>query len=129
VNKGDPSGSGASEFIATAALVGEPWVPTPGGPQAMAYKAREVGLSRSALADRFTRLIGEPPMRYLARWRLQLAAQQLRGTNATLARIVKQVGYESEAAFNRAFKRTFGIPPATWRKSLSRPQTTFREAT
>jgi AraC-like DNA-binding protein len=79
----------------------------------------EVGLSRSALADRFTRLIGEPPMRYLARWRLQLAAHQLRNTDTPLARIAAQVGYESEAAFNRAFKRSFGAPPATWRRSPS----------
>ncbi len=80
---------------------------------------REVGLSRSALADRFTRLIGEPPMRYLARWRLQVAATQLRNSDAPLARIAEQVGYESEAAFNRAFKRSFGVPPATWRRGVS----------
>jgi len=80
---------------------------------------REVGLSRSALADRFTRLIGEPPMRYLARWRSQLAAHQLHSSHATLARIAKQVGYESEAAFSRAFKRNLGVPPATWRKNVN----------
>jgi AraC-like DNA-binding protein len=79
---------------------------------------REVGLSRSALADRFTRLIGEPPMRYLARWRIQVAAHQLRSSDVALARIAEQVGYESEAAFNRAFKRTFGVPPATWRRNV-----------
>jgi transcriptional regulator GlxA family with amidase domain len=79
---------------------------------------REVGLSRSALADRFTRLIGEPPMRYLARWRIQLAAQQLRNSDTSLSRIAEQVGYESEAAFNRAFKRSFGVPPATWRRNV-----------
>jgi len=78
---------------------------------------REIGLSRSALADRFTRLIGEPPMRYLARWRLQLAAHHLRSSNVPLARIAEQVGYESEAGFNRAFKRSFGVPPATWRNA------------
>jgi AraC-like DNA-binding protein len=78
---------------------------------------RDIGLSRSALADRFTRLVGEPPMRYLARWRLQLAAHHLRGSDMPLARIAKQVGYESGAAFNRAFKRSFGVPPATWRKN------------
>jgi transcriptional regulator GlxA family with amidase domain len=83
---------------------------------------REVGLSRSALADRFTRLIGEPPMRYLARWRIQVAAQQLRKSDLPLARIAEQVGYESEAAFNRAFKRNFGIPPAAWRKNVSASQ-------
>jgi AraC-like DNA-binding protein len=82
---------------------------------------REVGLSRSALADRFTRLIGEPPMRYLARWRIQVAAHQLRNSDTPLARIAEQVGYESEAAFNRAFKRSFGVPPATWRMDASAP--------
>jgi AraC-like DNA-binding protein len=80
---------------------------------------REVGLSRSALADRFTRLIGEPPMRYLARWRIQVAAHQLRSSDTPLARIAEEVGYESEAAFNRAFKRSFGVPPASWRRSMA----------
>jgi AraC-like DNA-binding protein len=79
---------------------------------------REVGLSRSALAERFTRLIGEPPMRYLARWRIQVAAHQLRTSDSSLVRIAEQVGYESEAAFNRAFKRSFGVPPATWRRDV-----------
>jgi AraC-like DNA-binding protein len=85
---------------------------------------REVGLSRSALADRFTRLIGEPPMRYLAHWRLQVAATQLRNSDAPLVRIAEQVGYESEAAFNRAFKRNFGVPPAAWRKGASASEPT-----
>jgi len=85
------------------------------------HLAREVGLSRSALADRFTRLIGEPPMHYLGRWRIQLAAHQLRSSDTSLARVAEQVGYESEAAFNRAFKRSFGMPPATWRRSVSAP--------
>jgi transcriptional regulator GlxA family with amidase domain len=79
---------------------------------------REVGLSRSALAERFTRLIGEPPMRYLARWRIQLAAHQLRNSDTPLARVAAQAGYESEAAFNRAFKRSLGVPPAAWRKTV-----------
>jgi AraC-like DNA-binding protein len=86
---------------------------------------REVGLSRSALADRFTRLIGEPPMRYLANWRLQVAAHQLRNGDTTIARVAEQVGYESEAAFNRAFKRSFGTPPAAWRRQTAgRAETT-----
>ena len=55
-------------------------------------------------------------MRYLARWRIQVAAQELRNSDAPLARIAEQVGYESESAFNRAFKQGFGVPPATWRK-------------
>jgi AraC-like DNA-binding protein len=78
--------------------------------------AREVGLSRSAFAERFTALIGEPPMRYLTMWRMHLAAQQLREWHVPVSQIAFEVGYESEAAFHRAFKREFGVPPATWRK-------------
>jgi AraC family transcriptional regulator, alkane utilization regulator len=79
--------------------------------------ARKAGLSRSALAQRFTQLLGQPPMQYLARWRLQIAAQELRNGTQSLAAIAERVGYESEAAFNRAFKREFGMPPASWRRS------------
>ena len=78
---------------------------------------REVGLSRSALADRFIRLIGVPPMHYLASWRMQVATQKLRNTNASLAQVAEVVGYDSEAAFSRAFKRAIGAAPATWRRS------------
>jgi AraC-like DNA-binding protein len=78
---------------------------------------REVGLSRSALADRFIRLIGAPPMHYLANWRMQVAAQRLRSTSASLAQVAEIVGYDSEAAFSRAFKKAFGTAPATWRRS------------
>jgi AraC-like DNA-binding protein len=77
---------------------------------------REAGLSRSALAERFIRLIGVPPMHYLANWRMQVATQKLRDTNASLAQIAEIVGYDSEAAFSRAFKKTFGKAPATWRR-------------
>jgi len=80
---------------------------------------REVGLSRSALAERFTRLIGVAPMHYLANWRMQVAAQELRNRNATLAQVAGKVGYESEAAFSRAFKKAFGTAPAAWRRSRS----------
>ncbi len=80
--------------------------------------ASEAGLSRSALAERFTELLGQPPMQYLTRWRLTVAAQRLRSEGATLASVSEQIGYDSEAAFNRAFKREFGMPPATWRKTL-----------
>jgi AraC-like DNA-binding protein len=79
--------------------------------------AGEAGLSRSALAQRFTELIGQPPMQYLTRWRLTVAAQRLRTDGASLAKVAEQIGYESEAAFNRAFKREFGMPPATWRRT------------
>jgi AraC-like DNA-binding protein len=78
--------------------------------------AREVGLSRSAFAERFTVLIGMPPMRYLARWRLQLAAVRLRDSARSSAQIAYEVGYDSEAAFCRAFRRSFGVTPAAWRR-------------
>src|SRR4029079_850363 len=78
---------------------------------------REVGLSRSALADRFIRLIGVPPMHYLANWRMQVATQHLRNTRASLGQVAETVGYDSEAAFSRAFKKAFGTAPATWRRS------------
>jgi AraC-like DNA-binding protein len=80
---------------------------------------REVGLSRSALADRFIRLIGVPPMHYVASWRMQVATQKLRNTSASLAQVADMVGYESEAAFSRAFKKAVGAAPATWRRSHS----------
>jgi len=79
--------------------------------------ARNVALSRSALAERFAALVGEPPMQYLMRWRLALAAQTLRSSGEAVARVAERSGYESEAAFNRAFKREFGMPPAAWRKA------------
>jgi AraC-like DNA-binding protein len=78
--------------------------------------ARDVGLSRSAVADRFTALIGQPPMQYLALWRMQVAATRLREGRGSVSQVAFDVGYESEAAFNRAFKRQFGVPPATWRR-------------
>jgi AraC-like DNA-binding protein len=81
--------------------------------------SREVGLSRSALADRFVRLIGVPPMCYLANWRMQVASLKLRRTSASLARIAEMVGYGSEAAFSRAFKKAFGTAPASWRRAVS----------
>lgn len=78
--------------------------------------AVQSGLSRSAFAERFTRVIGEPPMRYLAQQRLMQASVLLRETPDTIARIAYEVGYESEAAFNRAFRREYGVPPAAWRR-------------
>jgi AraC-like DNA-binding protein len=78
--------------------------------------ARQVYLSRSAFADRFTALIGAPPMTYLARWRMQVAAQCLRESRRSVAQISADVGYESEIAFARAFKRQFAMSPAQWRK-------------
>jgi AraC-like DNA-binding protein len=79
--------------------------------------ARRVGLSRSAFAQRFTQLLGQAPMQYLASWRLQMAAQELLSGSHSIAVVAERVGYESEAAFNRAFKRQFGLPPAAWRRN------------
>jgi AraC-like DNA-binding protein len=78
---------------------------------------RRVGLSRSALHERFIQLIGVPPMQYLAQWRMQAAARLLLETRATIASIAADVGYDSEAAFTRAFKRLVGKPPAAWRRA------------
>ena len=79
--------------------------------------AREVALSRSAFAERFTALVAEPPIQYLMRWRLALAAQKLRSGREAIARVAEHSGYESEAAFSRSFKREFGMSPAAWRKA------------
>jgi len=78
--------------------------------------AREVALSRSAFHERFTRYVGQPPMQYLTQWRMQAAARALRESHAPVAAVAREVGYESEAAFTRAFKRATGAPPAQWRR-------------
>ena len=80
--------------------------------------AREAGVSRTVLGERFTELLGEPPMRYCARWRMQIAANMLRDGKQGTANIAYAVGFNSEAAFNRAFKREYGEPPATWRRRV-----------
>jgi AraC-like DNA-binding protein len=77
---------------------------------------RRIGLSSSALHERFVELIGMPPMQYLAQWRMQTAARLLLETRSTVAAIALDVGYDSEAAFARAFKRVVGKPPAAWRR-------------
>lgn len=87
----------------------------PAHPWTIASIANEVGISRSVLAERFRRYLSETPIAYLTRWRLQLGAQMLKSTSASVAQIAAEVGYESEPAFNRAFKREFGLPPARFR--------------
>jgi AraC-like DNA-binding protein len=82
----------------------------------LARLARDAGASRSALADRFTHFVGLPPMRYLTQWRLQLAARMLSDGEAKVSAVALDVGYESEAAFSRAFKKTVGSSPAAWRR-------------
>ena len=81
--------------------------------------ARNVGLSRSALAERFTQFVGQPPMQYLTNWRMQLAANHLLSGTESVAAIANRVGYESEAAFSRAFKKMVGAPPSQWRTQRS----------
>jgi pimeloyl-ACP methyl ester carboxylesterase/AraC-like DNA-binding protein len=80
--------------------------------------AREAGVSRTVLGERFVELLGEPPMRYCTRWRMRTAANMLRDGKQNTANIAYSVGFNSEAAFNRAFKREFGVPPATWRRTI-----------
>jgi AraC-like DNA-binding protein len=79
--------------------------------------AREVGLPRSVFADRFTHYVGLAPMQYLARWRMQLAARRLEVPGISIGQVAAEVGYESEAAFNRSFKKYVGAPPGVWRKT------------
>jgi len=81
--------------------------------------AREVGASRSVLAERFALLVGQPPMQYLALWRMQLAARRL-ADGLAVAAVAGEVGYESEAAFSRAFRKLVGVPPGSWRRSTTR---------
>ena len=83
------------------------------------YRFAKAAQSRSVLADRFSLLLGEPPLTYLARWRLQLAARMLQTSKKTILSLASDVGYESESAFNRAFKREFGVPPAQYRKTFA----------
>jgi AraC-like DNA-binding protein len=93
----------------------------PAHPWTLESLARDVGLSRSVLADRFAHFVGHPPMQYLARWRMQVAARLLAEGVAKVSAIAGEVGDDSEAAFGRAFKRVAGIPPGTWRRRHGRP--------
>ena len=79
------------------------------------------GLSRSVLHERFVQFLGQPPMQYLAHWRMQLAAGRLRDSDAKILDIALDVGYESEAAFSRAFKRMVGVTPGEWRRAHQAP--------
>lgn len=88
----------------------------PAEPWTMDELGRRAGLSRSALHDRFVAFTGLPPMQYLTHWRIQCGARLLRESPANVADVAVQVGYDSEAAFSRAFKRATGLPPATWRR-------------
>ncbi|MBV9339524.1 MAG: helix-turn-helix transcriptional regulator, partial [Acidobacteria bacterium] len=88
----------------------------PSHPWTVPKLARRVGLSRTRLAERFRHFLGESPMAYLTKWRLKLGAEILHSTENSVAEIAAAVGYGSEAAFNRAFKREFDCPPAQFRR-------------
>jgi len=90
---------------------------SPARPWTIADLSHEVGVSRTRFAERFRHFLGETPMAYLAGWRLKLAAEVLLSSNANVGEIAAEVGYASEAAFNRVFKREFGCPPAQFRRS------------
>lgn len=93
----------------------------PAHPWTVEDLARRVGLSRTRFADRFRHFLGEPPMAYLARWRVKLGAELLQSTEDSVAEVAATVGYGSEAAFNRAFKRELDCPPAQWRRRRNVP--------
>jgi AraC-like DNA-binding protein len=78
--------------------------------------AKQAGLSRSVIAERFNQMVGLPPMQYLAKWRMQIAAELLTSGNANIARIAAETGYGSEASFSRAFKNMVGVAPSAWRR-------------
>jgi AraC-like DNA-binding protein len=112
------AGARDSEVGKTLALMHR----NPAHPWTIASLAKEAGVSRSVLAERFRHYLNEPPMGYLTRWRLQLGAQMLASTSHSVAQIASEVGYESEAAFNRAFKREFEVPPARYRSQSKSTQ-------
>lgn len=88
----------------------------PGRPWTLETLAREVGVSRTVLVERFTGLVGMAPIAYLARWRMQIAARMLREEGEAIGRVASAIGYESEAAFSRSFKRCTGQSPGAWRR-------------
>jgi AraC-like DNA-binding protein len=89
----------------------------PGHDWTLESLAHKVAMSRSAFAEHFNRFVGTPPMQYLTQWRMQIAANQLASTTDSVASIANRIGYDSEAAFSRAFKKLVGSPPSEWRRS------------
>jgi len=92
---------------------------SPAHPWTLEELAREANTSRSVLAERFQNLVGNSPMQYLTQWRMLLAANLLRRGNAPLARVAEEVGYQTDTAFSRAFRREYGLPPVAWRRNQS----------
>jgi AraC-like DNA-binding protein len=93
----------------------------PAHPWSLVELARSAGLSRAVLAERFAQLVGCPPMQYLLQWRMQLAARALADRRTKVSAVAGDVGYSSEAAFSRAFRRVTGLPPAEWRRRHAGP--------
>jgi AraC-like DNA-binding protein len=92
---------------------------SPAHPWTLEELAREANTSRSVLAERFQNLMGHSPMQYLTQWRMLLAANLLRRSNVRLAQVAMEVGYQTDTAFSRAFRREFGLPPMSWRRTQS----------
>lgn len=99
---------------------------SPAEPWTVDSLASRVAMSRSAFAARFSQLVGEPPLTYLTRWRMQKAARLLRTGHATIGEVASRVGYEAEAAFSKAFKRWTGVPPSAYRRAQAAPRATLR---
>jgi len=110
--------AGVSDRLVGAAL--KAMHAQPAHPWTIEELARHAGTSRSVLAERFQELVGAAPMQYLTQWRMLLAASLLSRSQAPLASIAEQVGYQTDTAFSRAFRREYGAPPATWRRNHQR---------
>ncbi len=91
----------------------------PAHPWTLESLTRETGTSRSVLAEKFSHYVGQSPIQYLGKWRMALASNLLRRSALSMVQIALEVGYETDAAFSRAFKREFGKPPTSWRREQS----------
>jgi AraC-like DNA-binding protein len=109
--------AGVSDRVVGAAL--SEMHKRPSHPWTLDELARTAGTSRSVLAERFQLLVGNSPIQYLTQWRMLLAANVLSRSNTPLSRVAQDVGYQTDTAFSRAFRREFGAPPAAWRRSQS----------